>query len=423
MKATRHAIAAIAAASLAALTACSSEDDGDGTSNGGGPDDSLSGEVTMWMYPVIADEAQHRQYWDDLIAAFNEEHPDVDVNVEIYPWANRDEAITTAIASNTAPDAIYLIPDQLPGYRGAIEPIEPYLDDSYVADILPNVAASISGEDGLLGVPLLTSSNTLICDQQAFDAIGVSEYPSTWDDLLALAPQFAEEDIYVTNYWGSAEVTLNMTFYPLLWQAGGDVFAEDGSDVAFNSPEGVEALEFLVELAQNGWIERDLIATSPSIEQTAIAQNRVACTWQSAPMDVTDFWGGEENVIVLDPLTDAETVSYGTVGTLSMFSSSDAPEATAAWLEFAASPDAVVDYVTQSNYFSPLESTGALYADDPIYGPIEETVQYVTVGPLHESSREVMGALAPEIQSALLGDKSAQQALDDAAAAARSLLG
>lgn len=419
MKTTSKSIALGAVLGLTILSGCGSDSDEPVATTD--PQD-LSGDVTMWMYPVIFDETEHRAYWDDKIAEFKEEYPDVNVTVDIYPWANRDEAIATAIASQTAPDAIYLIPDQLAAYKNALAPVEPYLSDEHLADILPNVTEAISPDGELLAAPLLTSSNTLICNQQAFDAIGVSDYPTTWDDLLELAPQFKEEGIYVTNYWGSAEVTLNMTFYPLLWQAGGDVFSEDGTDVAFNSPEGVKALEFLQELADGDYIERDLIATNPSIEQTAIAQNQVACTWQSTPADVEGFWGGAENIIVQPPLTETETVSYGTVGSLAMFESSENKEATAAWLEFATSADAVAEYVTSANQFSPLASTGELYADDPVYSAVEETIQYVAVGPLHESSREVMGILAPEIQAALLGNKTAQEALDSAAQAAQQLI-
>lgn len=385
------------------------------------PAGALAGDVNLWVYPVIADEAEHKGFWDKQIAAFNAENPDVNVKVEIYPWANRDEAITTAIASNTTPDGIYLIPDQLATYDKSLESIDTYLSADHKADILPNVVESVTIDGRMLGAPLLTSSNPLICNAKAFAEIGVTDYPSTWDELLALAPQFKEKDIYVTNYSGAIEQTLNLTFYPLLWQAGGSVFTEDGSDVAFNSPEGVKALEFVKTLVDNGWVEKDLITTTPATEQTAIADNRVACTWLQGALEVTDFWG-TENVVVLDPLKEQESVAYGTVGSLSMFANSKNKEATAAFIEFATSGDSLVEYLTTAKYFSPLASTGALYADDPIFGAIEKTIPLSTVGELHANSREVQGVLAPEIQAALLGDKTPEQALKDAAEEASYLL-
>lgn len=420
MRLATKSLVAAGAACTVLLAGCSSSSDGG--SAGGGEDGALSGEVTMWIYPIIADETAHQEFWDAQVAAFTEENPDVDVTVQVYPWAGRDESLTTAIASGTGPDVVYLIPDQLATYQSSIEPVDDYLSADHVADILPNVADSITVDGQMLGAPLLTSSNPLVCDKAAFDAIGATEYPTTWDDLLDLAPDLAEQGIYATNYWGSPEVTLNMTFYPLLWQAGGDVFSEDGTSVAFNSDEGVEALEFLVELNEGGYLEPDLITTTPSIEQTALAQNKVACTWQSGPADVEAYWGAE-NIIIQPPLTQEETVGYGTVGSLSMLKGSDDKAAAGAWIDFVTSADPVTEFVTTAKMFSPLSSTGELYADDPVYGAIEQTIPDTTVGPVNEHAREVMGVLAPEIQAALLGQKSAQEALDDAAASADAMLG
>lgn len=419
MRLATTSLVAAGAACTVLLAGCSSSDSG---GSEGPSDGALSGEVTMWIYPVIADETTHQDFWDAQVTAFQAENPDVEVKVEVYPWAGRDESLTTAIAASTGPDVVYLIPDQLATYQSSIEPIDDYLSAEHVADILPNVKDSITVDGQMLGSPLLTSSNPLVCDKAAFDAIGATEYPSTWDDLMDVAPALKEQGIYATNYWGSPEVTLNMTFYPLLWQAGGDVFSEDGTEVAFNSDEGVKALEYLVELNEGGYLEPDLITTTPSIEQTALAQNKVACTWQSGPADVEAYWGAE-NIVIQPPLTDEETVGYGTVGSLSMLKGAEDKAAAGAWIDFVTSAEPVTEFVTTAKMFSPLTSTGELYADDPVYGAIEKTIPDTTVGPVNEHSREVMGVLAPEIQAALLGQKSAQEALDAAAKSAEALLG
>ncbi|MEU3218315.1 extracellular solute-binding protein, partial [Streptomyces sp. NPDC006971] len=72
-----------------------------GCSSGG--DDNT---VTMWTYPVIFDEAKNKAYWDGLVKAFEKEHAGVKVKVETFPWANRDTALATAIASGKGPDAV-----------------------------------------------------------------------------------------------------------------------------------------------------------------------------------------------------------------------------------------------------------------------------------------------------------------------------
>ncbi|WP_291048801.1 extracellular solute-binding protein [Herbiconiux sp.] len=405
------AAVAVAATSAIALAGCA-----------GGSTDGGDAKVTMWIYPVIADEAAHSSYWDGLIASYEKANPGVEVDYEIYPWANRDESLQTAIAAGKGPDLVYLIPDQLSSYASSIEPMDAYLPAEQADDILPNVRDSITIDGSLMGTPLLTSANALMCDRSAFEKAGITDYPKTWDDLMEMAPTFKQNDIYTTQYFGSPEVTLNMTFYPLLWQAGGSVFSDDGSEVAFDGPEGVAALTYLTELAQNDYLEPDLISTMPALEQTALATGQVACTWQSGPADVASYWG-EDNIEILPPLTDEESVSYGTVGSLAMLKGAQDKEAAGAFAAYATDADNVKAFDLASNYFSPLASTGELYADDPIQSAIEDVIPTSRVGELYPGAREVMGVLAPEIQAALLGTKTPEQALKDAAAAAEPLLG
>ncbi|QIZ97638.1 extracellular solute-binding protein [Leifsonia sp. PS1209] len=406
---TATAVAATAAIALA------------GCSGGSGESDTSKKTVTMWIYPVIADEKAHKTFWDSTIKAFEAEHKNITVKYEIYPWANRDESLATAIAAGKGPDLVYLIPDQLSTYQKSIEPMDAYLPSAQKKDILDNVTKSITIDGKLMGAPILTSANALMCDAKAFDAAGITEYPKTWDDLEALAPKFKEKGIYVTNYFGSPDVTLNMTFYPLLWQAGGSVYNKDGSKVAFDSAAGEKALSLISGFAKDGYIEKDLISTMPSLEQTALASNKVACTWQSGPADVTSFWG-EDAIKILPPLTDKESVSYGTVGSLAMLKGATSKDAAGEFAAYATDAENSKKFDLASNFFSPLKSTGELYADDPIQSAIEKTIPTSRVGELQPSARAVMGVLAPEIQAALLGTKTPKQALKDAAAAAQPLI-
>ena len=391
-----------------------------GCSAGGGSASAGEQDITVWLYPVIADETMHKDFWDTTIAAFEKENTDVNVKYEIFPWANRDEALQTAIAAGKGPDVVYLVPDQLAAYQKSILPLNDLLSEERQGDLLPNVKTSVTIDGDILGAPALTSAQPLICNAAAFAAAGVTEYPETWDDIIEMAPKFTEKGMYALNYPASAENTLNLTYYPLLWQAGGEVFTKDG-DVGFDSKAGEQALTFITDLAESGALDPEALTTNVPLEQTAIAQGKVACTWNNGVTEVAPFWG-EENVKVLAPLTDEKTVAYGTVGSLSVLKGSKAPEAAAAFAEYATGADVIEPYLKAAGYFSALSTTEPLYADDALLGEVEKYVPDTTVGELNASSRALMGVLAPEIQAALLGQKDPADALKDAAAAAAPIL-
>ncbi|WP_329617369.1 extracellular solute-binding protein [Streptomyces brevispora] len=405
----RALAAPVLATALAAgvLAGCSS----------GGDDDT----VTMWTYPVIFDEAKNKAYWDGLVKAFEKKHEGVKVKVETFPWANRDTALATAIASGKGPDAVYLIPDQLPKYAKNIVPADEYMPADAKADYTDFALKSVTVGGKPLATPILTSANPLICDKRVFTAIGEKTYPSSWADLEALAPKLKKKGYYATSYSGDTQQTLNMTFYPLLWQAGGDVFSEDGKNVTFNDAAGVKALTYLKKLVNDGYTDRDLVTTTPKLEQTPTAKGKVACTWQNTPADVEPFWG-KENIVVQPPLKDAESVGYGTVGALSMLKGADKKN-TGDWLNFVAESKNSAGLQKAAGYFPARESGGDLYPDDALQTAVGATLPSMDVGPLQDKAREVQGVLAPEIQAALLGKKSPQDALDAAQKAAQAMLG
>ncbi|WP_407358847.1 extracellular solute-binding protein [Microbacterium sp. LTA6] len=402
------------AAGIAAVTLLA------GCSAGGGNAESGEKNITVWLYPVIADEAVHKDFWDTTIAAFEKENKDVNVKYEIFPWANRDEALQTAIAAGKGPDVVYLIPDQLAAYQKSIAPLNDVLSEERQGDLLPNVKTSVTIGGDILGAPILTSAMPLICNAAAFEAAGVAEYPKTWDDIIEMAPKFTEKGMYALNYPASAENTLNLTFYPLLWQAGGAVYTKDG-DVGFDSKAGEQALTFLTDLATSGALDPEALTTNVPLEQTAVAQGKVGCTWNNAVTEVSSFWGAE-NIMVLAPLSEKESIAYGTVGSLSVLKGSKAQDAAAKFAEFATGADIVEPYLKAAGFFSALSTTEPLYADDPLLGEVEKYVPDTTVGELDASSRALMGVLSPEIQAALLGQKSPADALKDAANAAAPLL-
>ncbi|MEE4494154.1 ABC transporter substrate-binding protein [Streptomyces sp. BE230] len=405
----RALAAPVVATALAAgvLAGCSSGDDGN--------------TVTMWTYPVIFDEAKNKAYWDGLVKAFEKEHSGVTVKVETFPWANRDTALATAIASGKGPDAVYLIPDQLPKYAKNIVPADDYMPADAKSDYTDFALKSVTVDGKALATPVLTSANPLICDKRVFAAIGEKSYPASWADLEALAPKLKKKGYYATSYSGDTQQTLNMTFYPLLWQAGGDVFSEDGKNVTFNDAAGVKALTYLKKLVDGGYTDKDLVTTTPKLEQTPTAKGKVACTWQNTPADVEPFWG-KENIVVQPPLKETASVGYGTVGALSMLKGADKKN-TGDWLNFVAESKNTAGLQKAAGFFPARKSGGDLYPDDALQTAVGATLPSMDVGPLQDKAREVQGMLAPEIQAALLGKKSPQEALDAAQKAAQAMLG
>ncbi|MFI0901462.1 extracellular solute-binding protein [Streptomyces sp. NPDC020983] len=411
----RRSTAALATAAALCATAALA-----GCGSGSGSGSSSKKTVTTWVYPVINDPKANDAYWNGLVKGFEKANPGITVKVSTYPWANRDTALTTALAAGKGPDVAYLIPDQLPAYQRNLIPADQWMTAKDKAALRPSALKAVTVDGKPYAAPVLMSTYPMLCDKKVFDAIGETSYPTTWDQLAALAPALKAKGFYATSYSGDTTATLNMTFYPLLWQAGGDVFSSDGTKAAFNSDAGVKALTWLKTFVDNGWTPKDLITTTPQIEQTDLAKNKVACTWQNTAAEVEPFWG-KDNIVVGPALTGTTAAAYGTVGTLAMFKSAGR-DAAGKWISYVTQPANSAGLQKPGGYFPPRTDAAPLYPGDQHQEATEKVLESTDVGPLNKASRDVMGVLAPQLQAALLGKTSPKKALDDAAQAADQII-
>lgn len=418
----RITLTACAAAAALALSACSG-----GTDTPAEPADpaDVSGEVTMWMYPVIRDQAASQTYWNDIEASFEEEYPDVDLSIELQTFDQRDAQISAALAAGSGPDIVLITPDQAATYLnvGGLLPVDDAIADSR-DDFFEGTLTAATFEDELYGVPLFQNVFTTAYNKAAFDAAGL-ELPETWDDIREAAPVLAEQGIAVMDYAGSAEQTLNLSFYPFLWQAGGSVFTEDGSDIAFDSEEGIEALQFLVDLKEEGALPADAATAGPAVEGAPIATGTAAMRATANLAEVGQMRAalGAENVVLGAPLAGEEQATYGNPGLLSLTSINDSDNRQAAY--------AVLSYLTSAEVQTSLNAAAGNFptrTDVELQGEgadleaLSAALEVANPGEPSAVSRQVMAILAPQIQAALAGDVTPEEALTAAAEEARDAL-
>jgi len=408
-------IAGIGASALL-LAAC-----GNDTPETGVPEDpeDVSGSITVWTYPLgVVDSTE---WWEEHVEVFNEEYPDVEVEMVMQAFQNREEALVTAISGNNAPDVVYFNPDFIPQYaeEDLLLPLDDLRDDwdSFVDSSLE----AMTWEDTLYGAPLLMQMQTSYCNTEAMDEAGVEACPTTWDELADAAPQFVDAGYYGTEYAGTG--TLNHSYYLYLWQAGGEVLNEDMSAAAFNSPEGLEALEFIQQMVDEDWVPTQPLSVAETFEQTEAGQGNVGYM-MGANLSETRGTVDEEIIETVPPMSNVEQVASGSVGAWSIFNTTDSPEAAQAFVQFLSNQDVVEQFIEESGYMPPREDIDAdeLFADDPQLAEGADYLDMVRTGVMHPQAREIIDTIRPHIQSVLLEGADPQDALDAAEEEVNSLL-
>jgi len=407
------AAGALAVSALLVLTACSGTEAPAEPAN---PDE-VSGTVTFWPYPLGG--VKDASWWQTYIDDFNKTYPDVEIDLQMQAFAGREEALVTAISGGNEPDVVYFNPDFVPKYadEDLLLPLDDLRDDW---DSFHESALTAMTYDGALySAPQLITAGNDFCNTVVLAAAGGVPCPTTWDELREIAPAVKDSGNYVTNYYGTG--TLNSTFYKYLWQAGGEVLNDEMTEATFNGPEGVKALEFIKELADNEWIPREEIATIPPFEQSQQGLGKVAYNGGGNIIANRDLHGADA-IETAPTMKDVTQVASGTVGGWSIFNTTDAPEAAKAWVRYLTDVEFMSKLLPEASYFSPRSDLSGLYADDPLMTAGEEAIPFVRTGVASPKAREIIDLLKPHIQLVLLEGADPQKALDDAAAEVNRIL-
>ncbi|TCC45982.1 sugar ABC transporter substrate-binding protein [Kribbella capetownensis] len=421
MSSTLHTTVRRIAAPLTALVLAAA------LSSCGGDSGSSSTEtksVTLWMYPVIGDQAASDAYWQKVEKDFEAANSGIDLKLEMQPWANREEKVAAAFSGKKGPDVLLMIPDQIPQYvtNGSLEPV----DDVVTPDkdkFLPAAIPGLTVEGKVYGAPIYHTVTSTMYNKTILTKAGITKPPETWDEIKAAAPKIKAAGFSTLDYSASPEASLNLNFYPLLWQAGGKVFADDGKSVAFNQAPGLAALTFLKSLWDEGGIPKSALSNGNTVADSPLGKGQVAMAFTSTPADagtVAKTWGAA-NIEIGTPLTGQKQVGFGLPGGLVLNAASENKDAAKKFMSFMIQPPQLEALSKASGFYTPRTDVKAPAADATA-AKFADALQYAFPGEPNPAARQVNSLLGVEIQAVLTGKKQPQQALDDAAKQANDLL-
>ena len=230
MKRTRSA-AALAVAALLLLPGCARH-----------------ASVTTLRFWAMGREGEVVQ---QLVPAFEREHPGIRVVVQQVPWSAAHEKLITAYVGKSTPDASQLGNTWVPEFAAlrAIEPLTPWLahasfDSSAFFHGIWDTNV-IDGEP--YGVPWYVDTRVLFYRKDVLARAGYASMPTTWEEwrrAMRAVKRLIGKDRYViflpTNEWNP----------PVIFglQAGSPLLADDGTRAAFRDPAFRRGFDFYMSL-------------------------------------------------------------------------------------------------------------------------------------------------------------------------------
>ncbi len=200
---------------------------------------------------------------EEQIRRFEEKYPWITVEMTLQPWENRLQKILTSVAAGEPPDVTMLGKQDVPAFveQGALMPIDDLMSAAGItADMFYESeieGAMYGGDTYLLPLPTGGGVSILWLNQDMYEEAGLdpASPPQTWAELEEVAKTLTiMEDGELQRVGINPRVNgmhAGISFLGWLHNNGGQWISDDMRTITWNSPEGLEALEWVVDFTNN----------------------------------------------------------------------------------------------------------------------------------------------------------------------------
>ncbi|WP_156761410.1 extracellular solute-binding protein [Microbacterium karelineae] len=412
------AAAALATASGLVLTGCT------------GGTDSTTGTVTLtyWgTYGNGGNSAQTQVLEDELIPAFEEAHPGIEVDYVDMPYDGLKQKLTTSAAGGELPDLVrsdigWVAQFAELGVFRRLDGAMPGFDQLSEA-VYPGTLQTTSWNGHYYGLPLNTNTRVLVTSQEALDAAGTDTPPATFQDIRAFAD--ALDGTGIAAFADSGLSAWNVM--PWIWSAGGDVADAELTTATghLDSEESIAGVQLLVDLYQAGSIP-NLITGNAGATSTSdgLPGGQYAAILDGPWMQ--DIWAGQypdfDPIYAPVPAGDGGSISVVGGESIVVTEGASSGDAAYAFVEFTQSEQYQLGMAKAGQMTVKPEFADAQAEIAPYYATFSDQLEAARARLPIPQAGEVDTILSAELVPAFEGDVSVADALAAAAAQIDTLL-
>jgi putative chitobiose transport system substrate-binding protein len=393
-------------------------------------------EITFWTMSL---SPTFDEYISKIVENFELTYPEVNVTWEDQPWDSLQDKVRTSFAAGEPADVMNISPAWIGEFAEAgllmdmdaaladyPELREQYSDGAWTTRTYDDVSYQIPWYLGLAN--FLGYNKTLLAELGLTEA----DLPTTWPELYEFSQNVRENSDYYAislNFGSGTELNL----LPYLLYNDVPAYAEDGT-VGLNSGTAVENLQLWVDMLQNDLIPRESLTDDHRAMVERFSQGETVLI-SIAPHMLRLVQEANPDVFAEIGVAPGITGSSGknAMDVQSLVVPADAPypNAALALALFVTNPETQAAFSKEVGIFP----SNLLSYEDAFFQSTDEnpvsvirplSLDYVTNAenrtPTFPNDAEVQQVIIDAQNAALLGEKTAQEALDDMVAQMNELI-
>ncbi|NJR50220.1 MAG: sugar ABC transporter substrate-binding protein [Leptolyngbyaceae cyanobacterium CSU_1_3] len=382
-------------------------------------------EVEFWTMQL---QPQFTDYFNQLIASFEKENSGTKIRWVDVPWAEMERKILTAVAAKSAPDVVNLNPNfasQLAAKNAWLE-LDTKVPSEVKQQYFSNIWQSSTLDGKTFGLPWYLTTRVAIYNTDLLKQAGISQPPTNYVELAQAAKQIKEK---TGKYAFFATVVPEDSGEVLesFVQMGVQLIDSQGK-AAFKTPQGKAAFEYWVNLYKDGLMPKEVLTEGHrhAIDlyqqgQTAILASgaeflktieknapSVAKVSASAPQISGDT--GKKNVAVMNLVIPKDTDQPDGALKFALYVTNNQNQ-----LSFAKAANVLPSTIaaSQDSYFTTVSATATPVEKARMVSASQLKTAEVLI-PAMKNVKELQKVIYQNLQAAMLGQKTVDQALNDA---------
>ncbi len=229
------------------------------------PQANADGSIEFWTMQL---QPQFTPYFNDLNQRLESKNPAHKIQWVDVPWNAMESKILTAVSAQNAPDVVNLNPDfasQLASRNAWLnldEKISPEVKGEYLSKIwdankIEICQAENQCETTTFGIPWYLTTTVTVYNKDLFEKAGITNPPQTYEDL-AIAAEKIKSATGKYAFFVPLVTTDSNEILQSLVKMGVNLLNDQGK-AGFNTPEGIKAFRYWVDLYQKGLLPPEVM--------------------------------------------------------------------------------------------------------------------------------------------------------------------
>ncbi len=206
--------------------------------------------ITITYAHFSAGEAQEATL-REMIAIFEKKNPDIKIDARAVGYGEHFTQLATQIAANNAPDCYELNMENFLAFivRDAVQEVGSLFETTGADKSLysEGVLNACSKDGKLYAIPMSYSTTVELYNKTLFDKAGIAYPTDDWTVEDELKAAQAIQALGIEDTYGMFQEIQYWEFYKNIRAFGGSMLSDDGTAFTLNSPENVEALQYMVD--------------------------------------------------------------------------------------------------------------------------------------------------------------------------------